>query len=330
MSRGSVRDEAVTMKRRPGARRSAFARRGRLDRERMDSVAEQIGQRHVDGALARNAALACEIGALDLDGEMALARTVVPGVTAVAFAVIYDGEEGRRQRHLEAAGDFGGDGAGGKFGHLAYIEELDNKRRALSEDFATRKARTRFHGRIENGAQTCAYPGCEAAGEFRAPAAGGRRPGFDGPGDWRLLCLDHIRAFNTTYNFFDGMSADEIEAEQTPYAGWERETRAFSPGAGGRPRWSDFVDPLDAIGANFARAADRGRKDGRPLSNGDRRALKVLGLGQDADRRALRTRYAELVRRYHPDRNGGDRSYEKALQDVISAYTQLKSRPAFA
>src|SRR3546814_9268298 len=56
----------------------------------------------------------------------------------------------------------------------------------------------------------------------------------------------------------------------------------------------------------------------------------LLGLGTDADRNALRRRYAELVRRYHPDRNGGDRGHEKSLQAVIEAYTQLKSRPAFA
>lgn len=200
----------------------------------------------------------------------------------------------------------------------------------MSEEFTARRAGVRFHGRVEGKGRLCEEPGCEAPGEFRAPVIGGRRPGFDGPGDWRFLCLEHVRAFNNRYNFFDGMSADEIEAEQTPYGGWDRETRAFSPNAGGGPRWSDFTDPLDAIGARFARASDRDRADGRELSEGDRKALKVLGLGKDADRRALRTRYAELVRRYHPDRNGGDRSHEKALQDVISAYTQLKGRPAFA
>lgn len=226
--------------------------------------------------------------------------------------------------------NFFGYGAGGKFAHPRYIEELHDKRRALNEDFAARRARTRFHGRMENAAEACSEAGCEAPGEFRAPVPGGRRPGFDGPGDWRFLCLDHVRAFNSDYNFFEGMSSDEIEAEQTPYGGWDRETRAFSPNAGGGPRWADFTDPLDAIGARFARKAEGERKDGRPLSDGDRRALKVLGLGQDVDRRALRMRYAELVRRYHPDRNGGDRSHEKALQDVIAAYTQLKGRPAFA
>ncbi|MDB5687829.1 MAG: DnaJ protein [Rhizorhabdus sp.] len=199
----------------------------------------------------------------------------------------------------------------------------------MNQDDIGRRAHTRFHGRVDNSSRPCAHADCDQPGEFRAPAARGGAHGFDGPGGWQWLCLDHVRAFNSSYNFFAGMSTDEIDAEQRPFAGWERETRAFSPNPKTGPRWGDFTDPLDAIGARFARAA-RERKDGRELSEGDRRALKVLGLGQDADRRELRMRYAELVRRYHPDRNGGDRSHEKALQDVISAYTQLKSRPAFA
>ena len=189
----------------------------------------------------------------------------------------------------------------------------------------------RFHGRIGTG-EPCAHPGCDAPGEFRAPPAGGRRATGDGPGDWRWLCLDHVRAFNSGYNFFTGMSADEIEDAQRPFAGWERETRAFSTGGADRPpRWSDFSDPLEAISGRFGRRPEGPmRADGRPLSDGERKALRVLGLGADADRRALRTRYAELVRRYHPDRNGGDRGHEQALQAVIEAYQRLKGAAAFA
>jgi len=187
----------------------------------------------------------------------------------------------------------------------------------------------RFHGRVE-GHGLCAEPGCDSPGEFRAPA--GRGPSFNGPGEWRLLCLDHVRAFNSGYNYFEGMSADEISSAQNPYAGWDRETRAFaSTGADRPPRWADFVDPLDAIGARFRRTAAEGpRRDGRELSESDRKSLRVLGLGTDTDRRQLRERYSELVRRFHPDRNGGDRSHEKALQAVLEAYAHLKSRPAFA
>ena len=191
-----------------------------------------------------------------------------------------------------------------------------------------RPRESKFHGRVP-GARECAVAGCEAPGEFRAPAEEGARAGFDGPGQWRWMCLNHVRQFNAGYNFFNGMSAEEITAQQRPYAGWERETRAFA-GVGPAPRWADFADPLDAIQARFRRDRTPERKDGKPLSEGDRRALKVLGLEPDADRRDLRQRYAELVRRYHPDRNGGDRTHEKALQDVIEAYTRLKSAPAFA
>jgi hypothetical protein len=180
------------------------------------------------------------------------------------------------------------------------------------------------------GDRLCAQPGCGGPGDFRAPNPAGRRPSFDGPGDWQWLCLEHVRAFNTSYNFFTGMSTDEIDAAQNPYGGWDRETRAFAD-IGGTPRWADFTDPLDAIGARYKREPQEGpRRDGRELSSLDRKSLAALGLPVDADRRALRVRYAELVRRYHPDRNGGDRSHEKALQAVIEAYTQLKSRPAFA
>lgn len=189
---------------------------------------------------------------------------------------------------------------------------------------------TRFHGRIP-GARACDAAGCAEPGEFRAPPEEGARAGFDGPGGWRWLCLDHVREFNAGYNYFAGMTADEIGERQRPFAGWERETRAFSATAQAPgPRWAAFVDPLDAISARFRPNAAAARADGKPLSDADRRALKTLGLEPDADRRALRRRYAELVRRYHPDRNGGDRGHEAALRAVIAAYTRLRSAPAFA
>ena len=189
----------------------------------------------------------------------------------------------------------------------------------------------RFHGRVEGTGRHCAEPGCEEAGEFRAPPLEGPGGAGEGPPAFRWFCLDHVRAFNARYNFFNGMTAEEIHHQQRPYAGWERETRAFAANGGERgPRWADFTDPLDAIGARFRREAAPERTDGKPLSGQDRESLKVLGLAADADRTALRKRYSELVRKYHPDRNGGDRSHEAALQAVIAAYQQLRQAPAFA
>jgi hypothetical protein len=182
----------------------------------------------------------------------------------------------------------------------------------------------RFHGRTPRE-EACDEPGCTEAGEFRAPLTGAS---FDGPGRYRWLCLDHVREFNARYNYFRGMSAEEITEAQNPLHGWERATRAFA-GVGDAPRWTDFKDPLEAIQARFAATRPRDRADGKPLSGDDRRDLKTLGLDIDADRRALRQAYSDRVRRFHPDRNGGDRSHEKALQAAVEAYQRLKRSPAF-
>ena len=72
------------------------------------------------------------------------------------------------------------------------------------------------------------------------------------------------------------------------------------------------------------------RQDGRILTPDERRALGVLGLPINSDRRELRIRYTDLVHRYHPDRNGGDRSFEAKLQQVVEAYQLLRKAAAFA
>jgi hypothetical protein len=190
----------------------------------------------------------------------------------------------------------------------------------------------KFHGRYESGGRECAVPDCCEAGEYRAP--GRVRPSFDGPGDWRWFCLEHVREFNSGYDWFEGMTADEIIAAQSPIAGWQSESRAFraDAGAGGVPRWADFDDPLDAIGARAADIRKRaaGWQELARFNPKEREALGVMGLDPQTDRHALRKRYSVLVRRYHPDRNGGDRSHEARLQMVVEAYQLLCKAAAFA
>jgi DnaJ domain len=188
----------------------------------------------------------------------------------------------------------------------------------------------RFHGRVNGAGRPCDRPGCREDGEFRAP--GPRAPGFDGPGDYRWFCLDHVREFNTGYDWFAGMSADEIMAAQSPIHGWDRQTRAFSPTAGidAAPRWSDFSDPLEAIAARARAKRPTERADGCAVTPDERRALELLGLALDATRTDLRARYSQLVRKYHPDRNGGDRSFEVRLQAVVEAYQLLRKAAVFA
>ena len=198
-------------------------------------------------------------------------------------------------------------------------------------------ASTRFHGRFETVGRVCEHPTCREPGEFRAP---GYRPnGFDGPGEWRWFCLDHVREFNAGYDWFEGMSAEEILAAQSPASGWRTESHSFRTTAGvdGMPRWSDYDDPLDAISARANGIRSRAGRTAKmaPSAFGDGRwskeeaeALETMGLGSDIERQHLRRRYSELVRRYHPDRNGGVRTHEARLGQVVEAYQLLRKSAA--
>jgi len=183
-----------------------------------------------------------------------------------------------------------------------------------------------MHGRVEGARAHCAVPGCGEPGEFKAPL---QPANFDGPGSWRFLCLDHVREHNAKYNFFDGMTVNEIHEAQSPLAGWERTSRTFTGnGADPPPAWADFADPLEAISGRFGRKRQPARRS--RFSKAEVRALSVLGLSEEADRHELRKRYSGLVRRYHPDKNGGDRSHEGKLGQVIEAYQLLRKSDAFA
>ena len=194
---------------------------------------------------------------------------------------------------------------------------------------------TKFHGRYEGSGRECERPGCRERGEFRAP--GRRGNSFDGPGEWRWFCLDHVREFNAGYDWFEGMSAEEILAAQAPGAGWRTETHAYRPpgGVDGTPRWSDFDDPLDAISARAGGIRSRAEREARMamdarFSAEEARALETMGLGLDTDLRRLRRRYSELVRRYHPDRNGGARRPAARRGRVVEAYQLLRKSAVFA
>jgi hypothetical protein len=205
---------------------------------------------------------------------------------------------------------------------MEMMADGEQRRRRLAGSFAD-----------QEGARPCAHPGCPGEGEFRAPV---HKPGSSfapssGPPQWQYFCLEHVRAFNAGWDYFDGMSAEEIWEAQSPWPQWERETRAFAHNAfAGGP---DRVD--DALGvlrwrSRPAGATGSGRRaaSGLPLTAADLRALSVLGLADDATLEDVKRRYRALVRRYHPDSNGGDRRHESRLQRATEAHDHLRRSEA--
>jgi curved DNA-binding protein CbpA len=182
--------------------------------------------------------------------------------------------------------------------------------------------------RLRPGCPACDWPGCQDAATHRAPKGRLRENEY-----WRF-CLAHVREYNQSYNFFAGMSEDAV-------ARYQKESIT-----GHRPTWKMGVGKRPGLGedADLGGAADpfrifrefgggpRARPDFEPrqseariVRNAERKALDTLGLETSATAQEIKTRFKALVKRHHPDANGGDRSSEDRLREIIQAYNYLKS-----
>ena len=175
---------------------------------------------------------------------------------------------------------------------------------------------------LKEGEVECDWPGCRLAGSSRAPKA------RDLPNEHYWFCTPHAAEYNKSWDYFAGMSEGEIAAAVND----ERAT-------GGRPTWAfkasnrsreaasfgagKYRDPLGLFGAPGE--AQRRAANDRRLGKIEARALSEMDLGHDADKSQIRARYTELLKKLHPDANGGDRSTEGRLQRVIKAYKALKA-----
>lgn len=176
----------------------------------------------------------------------------------------------------------------------------------------------------------CAWAGCGGRGRYPAPRGRGRE------GQYFQFCLDHVRQYNKAYNYFAGMSDEDVARYQKDMVtghrptwsigvnGWPRE----ETGAGSnRPKGYAHSFSLDDPFGLFGRPTLDGAREApsrRPIRTVERKCLRALGLDEDATADEIKASYKALVKLHHPDRNGGDRRSEDKLRDVIQAYTYLR------
>jgi hypothetical protein len=168
----------------------------------------------------------------------------------------------------------------------------------------------------------CDHVGCGKVGDRKAPKARGAAGKF-----WHF-CQEHAAEYNRRWDYFKDMSDAEVAAHQRGEETGHRPTWTFRPGKGDRVSATRFwasAKPGDAFGLFGAGEPVRPEPKRRHVSQTESLAFDVLSLEIDSDAHAIRTRYAELVKRYHPDSNGGDRSAELQLQKVIRAFKVLKA-----
>jgi curved DNA-binding protein CbpA len=176
----------------------------------------------------------------------------------------------------------------------------------------------------------CEWPGCACSATHRAPKGRLRE------GEYWRFCLDHVREYNHSYNYFAGMSDDAVARFQKDAVTGHRPTwklglNGKEPGAGpsrrSHPGFGAAADPFGFFTDTGTTAHPRQERarERRMVRNAERKALDTLGLEGGARAPDIKARFKLLVKRHHPDANGGDRTCEDKLREIIQAYNYLKS-----
>ncbi|MGH6715050.1 MAG: J domain-containing protein [Bradyrhizobium sp.] len=193
------------------------------------------------------------------------------------------------------------------------------------------KAAAKRAARTPEQCVDCEWPNCANKGTHRAPK------GRDNAREYWHFCLDHVREYNQSYNFFSGMNAEAVARYQkdaltghrpTWRMGANNSARGESGGAADFDGASDpfsMFNELNGRGGFRARPQAQSKPEARKVFNAERKALQVMGLGAGATLEVVKTKYKALVKQHHPDANGGDRSTEDRLIEIIKAYNYLKT-----
>jgi len=186
------------------------------------------------------------------------------------------------------------------------------------------RGRRGMSGASETSTRLCDHDTCQEAGKYRAPKAP------DVLDDFLWFCQAHVREYNLKWNFFDGTTEAEINAQQSEDKVWERPTKPIGdPEARAWARLG-IEDPHQVLGANSTQNPGRkGGTVGKKLPPMERRAVEILEVADNATKPEIRKVYKGLIKILHPDMNGGDRSQEEQLQEVVWAWDQLKGSRSF-
>ena len=162
----------------------------------------------------------------------------------------------------------------------------------------------------------CEWEKCKESGKFKAPLE------KDNSKKHRWLCEEHIKLFNKNWNYFEGMSQNEVENFIKSDVTWHRPTQKFGSS-------DNFFNILwnNAMSDKFNLFQDEriiNNLNSRKLTAKDRDAFKIMGLESNADWKSIQKKFKTLVKKFHPDKNAGNRKFEDKLKKITLAYSHLK------
>ena len=136
--------------------------------------------------------------------------------------------------------------------------------------------------------KSCAFLNCKEEGIYPAPKS------REDISNYKYFCIEHIRDFNKSWNFFEGLSEEQFENEIRKSTTWDRPSWKF-----GTSNYDKKInDPFNFFNntndKNFSK-----KKHNTKLSS----SWKLLGLNPTANMEEVKKKYKSLAKKWHPDKN---------------------------
>ena len=162
----------------------------------------------------------------------------------------------------------------------------------------------------------CDWNNCFEIGEYKAPIE------KDNSKKFKWLCLDHIKEFNRSWDYFRGMSDQEVCKFLKSDSTWHKPTQSFSsPDNFFNILWKNTLNEnVDILGNGYGKKI----KTKVNFSDKDREAFEIIELEAGTKWDKIQNQFKKLVKKYHPDMNAGNKNYKEKLKIITLAYTQLK------
>ena len=161
----------------------------------------------------------------------------------------------------------------------------------------------------------CDWKNCKEIGAYKAPLE------KDNSKKFKLLCLEHIKIFNKNWNYFENMNDEEIEFFIKSDLTWHKSTKSFGSSDNFfNILWNNALDDKINI---FKDSSFREFKK-KKLTQTDKDALQIMELNDGVKWEEIHKKFKSLVKKYHPDKNQGNKKFEDKLKKITLAYSQLK------
>ena len=165
----------------------------------------------------------------------------------------------------------------------------------------------------------CDSPKCNEKGEYRAPKS---RVMLN---KYFYFCLDHIKEYNKSWDFYKGMSVEQIENSMRSDTFWDRPSWPL------KNSFKNIFDEFNEYVEDFVKNDDDKINDSyfknklldESFTIQEAKALKELDLKMPISLEKIKKNYKKLVKIFHPDVNGNNKDAEEKFKQINESYKLL-------